>query len=91
MTVHCPSPAGCTGVVRLIARVELERNGRSFGKRAQVGRTSFSVPGGASPVAIRLTRAGQAAVREGGRKGLRTQLTGPGIQHRLVLLLAPRG
>jgi hypothetical protein len=90
LMVHCPSPAGCTGVARLIARVQLERNGRSFGKRAQIGRTSFSVPGGTSPVPIRLTRAGRAAVREGGGRGARTQLTGPGIQHRLVLLLAPR-
>ena len=90
LMVHCPSPVGCSGVARLIARVQLERNGRSFGKRAQIGRTSFIVPGGTSPVPIRLTRAGRAAVREGGRKGVRTQLTGPGIQHRLVLLLAPR-
>jgi hypothetical protein len=89
LMVHCPSPAGCTGVAKLIARVELERNGRTFGKRAQIGSASFSVPGGSSRVAIRLTRAGQAAVREGGKKGVRTQLTGPGIQHRLVLLLAP--
>ena len=99
LMVHCPSPAGCTGVVRLIARVQverftkvqLERSGRTFGKRAQIGGTSFSVPGpGTSPVAIKLTRAGRDAVREAGRKGLRTQLTGPGIQHRLVVLFASR-
>jgi PKD domain len=90
LTVHCPSPAGCSGVVRLIARVQLERNGRSFGKRAQIGRTAFSTPGGTSKIKVRLTRPGRAAVREGGRKGVRTQLTGPGIQHRLVLLLPAR-
>ena len=91
LMVHCPSPAGCTGVVRLIARVELERNGRRFGKRAQIGRTQFSVPGpGTTAVPIRLTRPGQVAVREAGAKGVRTQLTGPGIQHRLLLLLPPR-
>ena len=91
LMVHCPSTAGCTGVVRLIARVQLERNGRSFAKRAQIGRTQFSVPGpGTTVVPIRLTRPGQAAVREAGAKGVRTQLTGPGIQHRLLLLLPPR-
>jgi hypothetical protein len=91
LAVHCPSPAGCTGVARLIARVQVNSNGRTIGRRAQIGHSPFSVPGGTSPVAIRLTRAGLAAVREGGaRTGLRTQLTGPGIQHRLVLLLPPR-
>jgi hypothetical protein len=90
VVVHCPSPAGCTGVIRLIARVQLERHGRSFGKRAQVGRTAFSIPGGTTKVRVRLTRSGRAAVREQGKKGVRTQLTGPGIQHRLVLLLPAR-
>jgi hypothetical protein len=89
--VHCPSPAGCTGVVRLIARVKLKRGGRSVAKRAQIGRTQFSVPGpGTTPVPIKLTRPGRAAVQEAGAKGVRTQLTGPGIQHRLLLLLPPR-
>jgi hypothetical protein len=88
--VHCPSPAGCTGVIRLIARVQLERNGRSFGKRAQVGRTGFAIPGGTTRVRVKLTRPGRDAVREAGKKGVRTQLTGPGIQHRLVLLLPAR-
>jgi hypothetical protein len=87
LMVHCPSPAGCSGVVRLNARVLLARGGRSFAKRAKVAQTAFTVPGGTNPVTIRLTRPGQAAVREAGKKGLRTQLTGPGIQHRLVLLL----
>jgi hypothetical protein len=90
LVVHCPSPAGCTGVVRLIARVQLKRHGRSFAKRAQVGRTAFNVPSGTTKVRVRLTRPGRAAVHLGGRKGVRTQLTGPGIQHRLVLLLPAR-
>jgi hypothetical protein len=88
--VHCPSPAGCSGVIRLIARVQLARNGRSFAKRARVGQVAFEVPGGTARVRIRLTRPGVTAVREAATKGLRTQLTGPGIQHRLVLLLPPR-
>lgn len=91
LMVHCPSTAGCTGVVRLIARVQLRRNGRSFAKRAEIGRAQFSVPGpGTTAVPIRLTRPGQAALREAGSKGVRTQLTGPGIQHRLLLLVPPR-
>ena len=89
--VHCPSPAGCTGVVRLIARVKLKRGGRSVAKRAQIGRAQFSVPGpGTTAVPIKLTRPGRAAVQEAGAKGVRTQLTGPGIQHRLLLLVPPR-
>jgi hypothetical protein len=89
--VTCPSPAGCTGTMKLIARVVLKRNGRSFGKRAQVGRTEFSVPGpGTSAVSVKLSKPGLAAVEEAGTKGVRTQLTGPGIQHRLILLLPQR-
>jgi hypothetical protein len=88
--VHCPSPAGCSAVARLIARVTFDRGGRSLGRRAQIGRRAFSVAPGTSAVRIRLSPRGRAAFLEAGSKGLRTQLTGPGIQHRLVLLLPAR-
>jgi hypothetical protein len=39
---------------------------------------------------VRLTKAGKVAVAGAGRGGLRTQLTGPGVRHRLVLLFGKR-
>jgi hypothetical protein len=41
-------------------------------------------------LSIKLAKPALTAVREAGRQGLKAQLTGPGIKHRLVALLAAR-
>jgi hypothetical protein len=91
LRLFCPSPAGCRGVIRLIASATIERNGRRFGRRMQIGRRAFHVPRkGVETVPVRLTRKGRGLVGQAGKKGLRTQLTGPGVKHRLLILLPPR-
>jgi hypothetical protein len=90
LRLRCPSPAGFSGVLRLVAAVEAERRGRVVRGRRTIGRIRFSIPGGRSTVPVRLTRLGLRAVRGAGRRGLRTQLTGPGVRHRLVVLFGPR-
>ena len=97
LRLRCPSPAGCSGMLRLVAPVEIKRKRRSTGKRRlirkrrQIGRKAFSIPGArTSTVRVRLTKKGRVAVHRAGRRGLRTQLTGPGVRHRLVILYGVR-
>lgn len=90
LRLRCPSPAGFSGVLRLVAAIEAERRGRVIRSRRTIGRVHFSIPGGRSTVPVRLTRPGLRAVRGAGRRGLRTQLTGPGVRHRLVVLFGAR-
>ena len=90
LRVHCASPAGCEGTAKLIAAVELKRGARVIRKRLSIGTKPFAIPGSTSAtLSIRLTKPGLAAVRDAGkRRGLKAQLTGPGIKHRLVALFA---
>ncbi len=89
LRVHCASPAGCEGVAKLIAPVKLERGTRVIRKRLPIGTKSFAIPGSTSvTLSIKLTKPALTAVRAAGRRGLKAQLTGPGIKHRLVALLA---
>jgi hypothetical protein len=91
LRLFCPSPAGCEGELRLIVGHKFERNGRKVGRRLPVGRTTFSIPGQTTTtVSVRLSRKGDAIVREAGRRGVKAQLTGPGVKHRIVVLFPPR-
>ena len=91
LRLRCPSPTGCSGLLRLVAAVELGRGERPARKRRQIGRRTFAIAGAAtSTVPVRLTKQGRTAVAKAGRRGLRTQLTGPGVRHRLVVLYAAR-
>ena len=90
LNLHCPSPAGCEGRVKLVARVEIERGGRTAGRRLAIAKGGFKIAGPATTaVPLRLGAIGRALVRKAGRKGLKAQLTGPGVKHRVVLILAP--
>jgi PKD repeat protein len=90
LRLHCPSTAGCTGAVKLIAGMKIRRGKHLVGKRVQIGRSRFAVPPKkTTTVPVPLTPKGLRLVRKAGTKGLRTQLTGPGVKHRIVVLLAP--
>jgi hypothetical protein len=90
LRLRCASPAGCEGTIRLVALVEAEHNGRTIGRRLAIGKGGFEIAGPATTtVPLRLIAIGRRQVREAGRKGLKAQLTGPGVKHRVVLLLAP--
>ena len=91
LRIHCTSPAGCEGTPKLIAAVELKRGTRVTRKRLPIGSKSFTIPGSTSAtLSIKLTKPALAAVRGAGKHGLKAQLTGPGIKHRLVALFAAR-
>jgi len=91
LRLRCPSTAGCDGEVRLIAGTKVRRGKRVVGKRVQIGRKRFVIPAKRiTPVPVPISAKGLRLVRKAGRKGLKVQLTGPGVKHRIVILRARR-
>ena len=91
LRLRCPSTASCDGAVKLIAGMKIRRGKHIVGKRLQIGRSRFAIPPKkTTTVPVPLTPKGLRLVRKAGTKGLRTQLTGPGVKHRIVVLLARR-
>jgi hypothetical protein len=91
LKLRCPSTAGCDGEAKLIAGMKVRRGKRVLGKRLQIGRRKFAVPAKSTTrVPVPISSKGLKLVRNAGRKGLKAQLTGPGVKHRIVILLARR-
>ena len=91
LRVHCPSPAGCEGLAKLISAMKVVRGGRLVKKRLLIGKARFAIAGSTTAtVPIRLSTPALAAVEEAGRHGIKAQLTGPGIKHRVVALFQSR-
>jgi hypothetical protein len=83
LSLKCLSPAGCEGRVLLNAVARVGRHGR----RVRIGAASFSLAGAqTSALAVPLSATGVALVRGAMPKGLKAQLTGPGVKHRVVIL-----
>lgn len=91
LRLRCPSPAGYSGALRLIAAVEVGRGDRKATRRRRIGRADFAIPGAATTtVRVPITARGRAAAAAAGRRGLKAQLTGPGVKHRIVVLYLMR-
>jgi hypothetical protein len=91
LRLRCPSPAGYSGSLRLIAAVEVGRGDRKSTRRRRIGRAGFTIPGAATTtVRVPITAKGRAAAAAAGRRGLKAQLTGPGVKHRIVVLYSMR-
>jgi hypothetical protein len=92
LKLRCPSPAGCDGEAKLIAGMKIRRGKKVVGKRRRIGRRKFAIPvKSTARVPVPISAKGLRLVRKAGRKGLKAQLTGPGVKHRIVILLARRG
>jgi hypothetical protein len=71
--------------------MKIRRGKHLVGKRVQIGRSRFAIPPKkTTAVPVPLTPKGFTLVRNADAKGLRTQLTGPGVKHRIVVLQASR-
>jgi PKD domain len=91
LRLHCPSPAGYSGALRLIAAVKVGRGDRKATRRRRIGRANFAIPGAArSTVRVPITARGRTAAAAAGSRGLKAQLTGPGVRHRIVVLYSKR-
>jgi hypothetical protein len=91
LRLRCPSPAGYSGALRLIAAVKVGRSDRKATRRRRIGRADFAIPGAATTtIRVPITAKGRAAAAAAGRRGLKAQLTGPGVKHRIVVLYSTR-
>ena len=87
LKLHCPSTTSCGGNVRLIAAVLLPGH-RGRHRRRTIAAAPFAIaPKAVTGVPLRLTKPGLAAALATGRGGLKAQLSGGGVKHRLVVLL----
>ena len=87
LRLHCTSPVGCEGELKLIAGVRTKRHRRLVAKRLRIGKAVFVIPGAqTTTVPVKLSVRGRAAVGQAGKRGLKAQLTGPGVKHRTVVL-----
>jgi hypothetical protein len=91
LRLYCPSPAGYSGALRLIAAVKVGGGDRKATRRRRIGRADFAIPGSATTtIRVPVTAKGRAAAAAAGRRGLKAQLTGPGVKHRIVVLYSMR-
>jgi hypothetical protein len=89
LRLRCPSPAGCTGSLRMIAPVEVGRGDRTKVKRRRIAKALFEIPGAQrTTIRVPISAKGLAATGAAGRRGFKAQLTGPGVKHRIVVLFA---
>jgi hypothetical protein len=74
-----------------MAGVRLQRRGRRFARRLEIGAIAFRILGATTTtVPVPLNAQGKALVRGAPHSGVKAQLTGPGVKHRLVALFGPR-
>jgi hypothetical protein len=91
LRLHCPSPAGYSGALRLIAAVKVGGGDRKATRRRRIGKADFAIPGSATTtIRVPITAKGRAAAAAAGKRGLKAQLTGPGVKHRIVVLYSTR-
>ena len=87
----CTGLSACSGKLRLIARVTTGHRRHTKTYRVQVGQASFAMGlGKRLTLHVRLVGGGAALVRRSGRRGLRAQILGPGVQAHRTVLHGPR-
>ena len=87
VTLSCPGVAPCSGVMRIIARVA--KHGKHKASNVTIGVASFSMGAGKSiTLRVHLTGQGRKLLGKAGRRGLKVQITGSGVQARTATLKA---
>jgi hypothetical protein len=92
VTVRCPGPGSCSGVLRIVARVVGRHGKRKKTSSVTIGVASFSMAAGKRvTLHVLLTGQGRKLLNTVGRLGLKVQITGSGVQaHTAKLKPAPR-
>ncbi len=87
VTLSCPGVAPCSGVMRIIARVA--KHGKHKASNVTIGVASFSMGAGKSiTLRVHLTGQGRKLLGKAGRRGLKVQIAGSGVQARTATLKA---
>ena len=91
VTLRCPGPGACSGVLRIVARVTTRHGKRKKTSNVTIGVASFSMLAGKSvTLRVRLTGPGGKLLAKAGRRGLKVQIAGSGVQARTATLKAAK-
>ncbi len=89
VTLRCPGPGACSGVLKLVARVVTKHGQHKKTSNLTVGSASFSMAAGKSlTLRVHLTGQGRKLVTKAGRRGLKVNVAGTGVQARGATLKA---
>jgi hypothetical protein len=78
VTLRCPGPGACSGVMKIVARV---KHGRKKTSNVTIGVASFSMGAGKRvTLKVHLTGQGRKLLATAGRGGLKVQIAGSGIK-----------
>jgi Carboxypeptidase regulatory-like domain len=85
VTLRCPGPGSCSGVMKIFARVA--KSGKHKKSNVTIGVASFSMGAGKRvTLHVHLTGSGGKLLRHAGGRGLEVQITGTGVKaHNSVL------
>lgn len=87
VTLRCPGPGACTGVMKLIASVTTKQGKRKKTSKVTIGSASFSMAAGKSvTLRVRLTAQGRKLMSKAGKRGLKVQIAGAGVKARAATL-----
>jgi len=91
VTLSCPGVAPCSGVMRIVARVTTKHGRHKKTSNVTIGVASFSMAAGKSvTLRVHLTGPGSQLLRRAGRRGLKVQITGSGVQAHTAVLRGHR-
>jgi hypothetical protein len=91
VTLRCPGPGSCSGVMRIVARVTTRHGRHKTTSNVTIGVASFSMAAGKSvTLRVHLTGAGSKLLRRAGRRGLKVQIAGIGVQAHTAVLKAAK-
>jgi Carboxypeptidase regulatory-like domain len=91
VTLRCPGPGACSGVMRIVARVTTRHGRRRKTSNVTIGVASFSMAAGKRvTLRVHLTGPGSQLLRRAGRRGLKVQIAGSGVQAHTAVLRGHR-
>ncbi len=91
VTLRCPGPGSCSGVLKIVARVVTRHGKHKKTSNVTIGVASFSMAAGTSvTLRVRLTGPGGQLLRRAGRHGLKVQIAGSGVQAGTATLKAAK-
>ncbi|HEY5045891.1 MAG TPA: carboxypeptidase-like regulatory domain-containing protein, partial [Solirubrobacteraceae bacterium] len=92
VTLRCPGPGACSGVMKIVARVTTRHGRRKKTSNVTIGVASFSMLAGKRvTLRVHLTGSGRKLLGKAGRKGLKVQIAGSGVKAHTAVLRRHRG
>ena len=86
VTLRCPGPGSCSGVMKILARAGA-KNAKHKASNVTIGVASFSMGiGKRVTLRVHLTGEGRKLLRQAGRRGLKVKVTGTGVKAHTVVL-----